>query len=177
MLNARAETIKDKPAFRTAFQRRRCLIPSDGFYEWKSVGKQKQPVHFRMRDGRLFAFAGLWERWTSPDGTTLESCTIITTGANELVLPVHDRMPVILDPSRYNDWLDPRAGGLRRVVAAVGADCPTWCPTWSSRPRRTWPTGAWPSTCGLTATTCSRSRASRASTQPTGVRSWRSAST
>jgi putative SOS response-associated peptidase YedK len=114
MLNARAETIKDKPAFRTAFVRRRCLIPSDGFYEWRTVGKQKQPIHFRMRGGRLFAFAGLWERWNSPDGITLESCTVITTTANELVRPVHDRMPVILGPGRYGEWLDPKVtdGGL-----------------------------------------------------------------
>ncbi len=106
MLNARAETVKEKPAFRVAFQRRRCLIPACGFYEWRAAGKKKEPVHFRRGDGRLFAFGGLWERWTSPDGVTLESCTVITTAANELVRPVHDRMPAILDPSRYNDWLD-----------------------------------------------------------------------
>ncbi len=120
MLNARAETVKEKPAFRTAFQRRRCLIPACGFYEWRASGKKKEPFHFRLRGGRLFAFAGLWERWRSPDGVMLESCTIITTAANELVRPVHDRMPVILDPSRYADWLDVRttdAGLLLPLLA------------------------------------------------------------
>jgi putative SOS response-associated peptidase YedK len=95
MLNARSETVKSKQAFRAACQRRRCLIPACGFYEWKSVGKQKLPVHFRMRDGGLFAFAGLWERWTSPEGAALESCTVITTVARgELVAGQHDHRGV-----------------------------------------------------------------------------------
>jgi putative SOS response-associated peptidase YedK len=125
MLNARAETIAAKPSFRTAFQRRRCLIASDGFYEWVSVGKQKQPIHFRKGDGRLFAFAGLWESWRAPNGVTLESCSIITTTANELVQPVHDRMPVILDPSSYAEWLDPKhtnAAALLPLLAPWRAD-------------------------------------------------------
>src|SRR5262245_43881011 len=90
MLNARAETVASKPSFRAAFRRRRCLVPADGFYEWKAVGREKQPVHFRLQDGRLFAFAGLWESWASPEGAQLESCAIITTAANGLVKPVHD---------------------------------------------------------------------------------------
>ncbi len=106
LLNARAETVLEKPSFRTAFQRRRCLLPADGFYEWRTVAGKKQPLHFRFRDGRLFALAGLWERWLGPDGP-VESCTVLTTGANDLVRPVHDRMPVILPPERYDAWLDP----------------------------------------------------------------------
>jgi putative SOS response-associated peptidase YedK len=111
LLNARAETVLEKPAFKAAFARRRCLVPADGFYEWQSVGRKKQPIHFRFGDGRLFAFAGLWERWQGPDGP-VESCTILTTGANELVRPLHERMPVILDPDRYEAWLDLRNNDL-----------------------------------------------------------------
>jgi putative SOS response-associated peptidase YedK len=96
LLNARAETAAKMPAFRDAFLRRRCLIASDGFYEWRAVGGKKLPVHFRLRDGRLFAFAGLWEG---------DTCTILTTAANDLIRPLHDRMPVILDPSSYRDYL------------------------------------------------------------------------
>ena len=107
MINARAETVAEKPSFRTAFRRRRCLIPATGFYEWKKVAGGKQPYNIRMEDGGLFAFAGLWERWKGSDGNLVESCTIIVTDANELIRPVHDRMPVILDPADYGIWLDP----------------------------------------------------------------------
>jgi putative SOS response-associated peptidase YedK len=106
LLNARAETVLEKAPFRTAFIRRRCLLPADGFYEWQPVGRKKQPIHFRFADDRLFAFAGLWDSWPGPDGV-VESCTILTTEANDLVRPIHERMPVILDPARYDDWLDP----------------------------------------------------------------------
>jgi putative SOS response-associated peptidase YedK len=119
LLNARAETVIEKPAFRTAFLRRRCLIPADGFYEWQTVAGKKYPIHFRFHDGRLFAFAGLWERWSAPDGVVIESCTILTTSANELLRPIHDRMPVILDPKDHPAWLDPQnkdAGGLRLLL-------------------------------------------------------------
>jgi putative SOS response-associated peptidase YedK len=112
MINARGETIAEKPAFRTAFARRRCLVLADGFFEWKKVGKQKQPYYLRMQDQRPFAFAGLWECWRGPagsDGPPLESCTIVTTAANELCRPLHDRMPVILEPCDYDRWLDPAA--------------------------------------------------------------------
>jgi putative SOS response-associated peptidase YedK len=125
MLNARAEAVREKPALRTAFLRRRCLIPTCGFYEWRVSGKKKLPVHFRMRDGRLFAFAGLWERWTSPSGIALESCSILTTAANELVRPIHDRLPAILDASRYSDWLDAKnadAGVLLALLAPWPVD-------------------------------------------------------
>ena len=107
MINARAETVADKPSFRTAFRQRRCLVPATGFYEWKKVTGGKQAYNIRMDDGGLFAFAGLWERWKGGDGSLVESCTIIVTDANDLIRPVHDRMPVILDPANYGVWLNP----------------------------------------------------------------------
>lgn len=107
MINARAETVSEKPSFRTAFRRRRCLIVADGFYEWQRQERKKQPFYFRLRNGQAFAFAGLWEHWQSPDGEAVESCTVITTEANELMHPIHDRMPVILDVKDYDLWLDP----------------------------------------------------------------------
>ena len=96
-----------KPAFRSAFRRRRCLIPATGFYEWRQVNGHKQPYAIRVKERELFAFAGLWEHWQSPEGRTIESCTIIVTDANEALRPIHDRMPVILDPAQYDTWLDP----------------------------------------------------------------------
>ena len=107
LINARSETVATKPAFRQAFRQRRCLIPADGFYEWRRVGRTKQPLHFSRHDGGLLAFAGLWECWHAADGSALESCTILTTQANTLVQPVHERMPVILDPRDYAIWLAP----------------------------------------------------------------------
>ena len=100
MINARAETVATKPAFRNAFHRRRCLIPADGFYEWKKTGRIRQPYFIRLKDGLPLAFAGLWEEWRSPDGQAIGSCAIIVTRANALVQPIHDRMPVILEPQR-----------------------------------------------------------------------------
>jgi len=109
MINARAETAATKPAFRQAFSKRRCLIPADGFYEWKKLaGKKKQPYFVRPRDEKPLAFAGLWETWQGEDGV-LESCTIITTSANALMESLHDRMPAILDRSHYEAWLDPHS--------------------------------------------------------------------
>jgi putative SOS response-associated peptidase YedK len=107
MINARAETAAQKPAFRQAFRRRRCLLVADGFYEWQRVGKRKQPYYLRMRDERPFGMAGLWETWRSPEDETIRSCTILTTEANSLVVAVHDRMPVIIDAADYDRWLDP----------------------------------------------------------------------
>lgn len=107
MINARAETLREKPAFRTAFQRRRCLIPVDGFYEWKRNEKSKTPYLIQMRECTTFAFAGLWENWRDPEGQLVESCTIITTTPNELMATIHDRMPVILNPADYQRWLNP----------------------------------------------------------------------
>lgn len=106
LINARSETVSEKPAFREAFRLRRCLIPASGFYEWAApAGGRKQPFYFGMKDERLFAFAGLWERW-GEGRDTVESCTILTTEANEVLAPVHDRMPVILRESDYGLWLD-----------------------------------------------------------------------
>jgi putative SOS response-associated peptidase YedK len=108
LINARAETVNEKPAFRSAFRQRRCLVLADGFYEWQQQEdkKQKQPFYFRLSDGQPFAFAGLWEHWKGADGEEIESCTLLTTEPNELMQPIHNRMPVILDPKDYDLWLD-----------------------------------------------------------------------
>lgn len=107
LINARAETVAEKPAFRSAFKRRRCLILADGFYEWQEQQGKKQPFYFRLQDGKPFAFAGLWERWEKGEDEAIASCTILTTESNELMRPIHHRMPVILDPKDYDKWLDP----------------------------------------------------------------------
>lgn len=108
LINARAETAADKPSFRAALRRRRCLVPADGFYEWRAEGGAKQPYHIARPDHAPFAFAGLWERW-SRGAEPLETFTILTTDANAALRPLHDRMPVILDPADYDLWLDPLA--------------------------------------------------------------------
>jgi putative SOS response-associated peptidase YedK len=109
MINARAETVSEKPSFRSAFKKRRCLIPADGFYEWAKEPGGKQPYHLRLKDGSLFGFAGLWETWSGaePGGEEVRSCTIITTEPNEVAWEVHNRMPVILPPDLYDAWLEP----------------------------------------------------------------------
>jgi putative SOS response-associated peptidase YedK len=107
LINARSETVADKPAFRAAFRRRRCLVPADGFYEWQKQNGTKQPFFIRLQDGRPFAFAGLWERWQDQDGGVIESCTLLTTRPNALLQPLHNRMPVILHPHDYTLWLSP----------------------------------------------------------------------
>jgi putative SOS response-associated peptidase YedK len=107
LINARSDTVATKPSFRSAFKRRRCLVAADGFYEWKRDGKVKQPFFIHRRDEEPFAFAGLWEGWENPeDGKEVQSCSLITTEANELMAPIHDRMPVILAESAYDRWLD-----------------------------------------------------------------------
>jgi putative SOS response-associated peptidase YedK len=106
LINARAETVAEKPAFRSAFKHRRCLIPADGFFEWKKEGAKKQPHYITLQDGGLYALAGLWQECRSEGGEAIRSCTIITTRANDLIQPLHDRMPVILDPGDYAEWLD-----------------------------------------------------------------------
>jgi putative SOS response-associated peptidase YedK len=110
MINARAETLADKPAFRTALRRRRCLLPADGFYEWRREpdGKTKTPMYIRLKGGEPFAFAGLWDVWHAPDGSTVPSCTVVTGPPNPLVQSIHDRMPIILPRDRYEQWLDPK---------------------------------------------------------------------
>jgi putative SOS response-associated peptidase YedK len=119
MINARAETLAEKPAFRSAFRARRCLIVADGFYEWQKVGGRKQPYFIRFRDGRPFGFAGLWERWHREGEEAVESCTIVTTEANELLAPIHDRMPVIVEPEQFALWLDPSVSDINRVAGLL----------------------------------------------------------
>jgi len=122
-INGRSETVLEKPPFRDSFRARRCLIPADGFYEWKKSGKQRQPFHFGMRDDSLFAFAGVWDRWKSPAGQVLESCSILTTAPNELLKDVHDRMPVILPRRHYQTWLTaPATEALRLADLLVPFD-------------------------------------------------------
>lgn len=106
-INARSETAAMKPAFRDPLKFRRCLIPADGFYEWKRNGASKQPYCFEVNDGELFGFAGLWDGWRDPSGQWLKSCSILTTTPNAVTATVHDRMPVILHPDNYDLWLDP----------------------------------------------------------------------
>ena len=117
LINARAETLAEKPAFRSAFRRRRCLILSDGFYEWRPVtgSKAKTPMYIRLKSGDPFAFAGLWEDWHSPDGSNILSCTIITTPPNPLVREIHNRMPAILPKEAYPLWLSPEEEDPREL--------------------------------------------------------------
>jgi len=107
MINARSETAAEKPSFRAAFKRRRCLIPASGFYEWQKLGDRKQPTFIHGVDKGLMGLAGLWEVWHSSDGSFVQSCTILTTQPNELMAPIHNRMPVIIAPEDYSMWLDP----------------------------------------------------------------------
>lgn len=120
MINARSESVADKPAYRSSFRKQRCLVPTDGFYEWKKEGKLKQPYHIRRKDRLPFAFAGLWSRWRPKGGGVgdiqpLETFTILTTDANELIRPLHDRMPVIIGPESFDLWLDPRVDDRARL--------------------------------------------------------------
>jgi putative SOS response-associated peptidase YedK len=121
-INARAETIEAKPSFGESFQRRRCLIPADGFYEWQRLGEIAQPYFFQMKDELPFAFAGIWDEWQG-DGTSIASCAIITTTANELLASIHDRMPVILRSRSYDAWLDGdnEAAKLRNLLTPFPA--------------------------------------------------------
>jgi putative SOS response-associated peptidase YedK len=120
LINARSETVTEKPSFRAAFKRRRCLIAADGFYEWqqgaKKTGTKKQPFYFQLQDHQPFGFAGLWEIWHSPEGDEVESCTILTAPANEQMQPIHNRMPVILSPDDYDLWLDPNVQSPDRIL-------------------------------------------------------------
>ncbi len=106
LINARGELVLDKPAFRAAMRRRRCLIPADGFYEWKELGGRKQPFFVRLKSGKPFAFAGLWETWTGPNGEEIDTAAIVTTTANRTVSAIHGRMPVMLPPEAFDLWLD-----------------------------------------------------------------------
>lgn len=115
MINARSETAATKPAFRDPLKFRRCLIPADGFYEWKRMPTSKQPYCFEVNEGELFAFAGLWDCWKGSSGKAVETCSILTTTPNAVTSAVHDRMPVILEPDTYDLWLDPGMRDMRVV--------------------------------------------------------------
>jgi putative SOS response-associated peptidase YedK len=124
MINARSETLSEKPVFRNAFKKRRCLIPANGYYEWRGEKGNKQPWYITFETGTPFVFAGLWERWIdprSPDSAPLDSCTIVTTEAIASIRHIHDRMPLIPAPEHYESWLDPNledAGELNRILQA-----------------------------------------------------------
>ncbi|RCJ35345.1 hypothetical protein A6770_16095 [Nostoc minutum NIES-26] len=131
LINARAETVAEKPAFRSAFKHRRCLVVADGFYEWQRQQGKKQPFYFRLQDGQPFGFAGLWERWRSPQGEEIVSCTILTTAANKLLQPIHERMPVIIAPQDYNLWLDTQVQtpeALQQLLSPYAAEAMTAYP-------------------------------------------------
>lgn len=140
MINARSETAAEKPSFRAAFKYRRCLVPADGFYEWQKLNGTKQPVRIQTKNGDPFAIAGLWEHWQGPDGSEIESCTLLTTTPNELLAQVHNRMPVILAPDDYDLWLDPGAqhpAEIQPLLKPYPADEMTFYPvsTYVNNPR------------------------------------------
>ncbi|MEX2127900.1 MAG: SOS response-associated peptidase [Xanthobacteraceae bacterium] len=120
LFNARLEGIESKPVYRAAMRRRRCLIPADGFYEWKKEGKGRRPYFVRARDKQPFAFAGLWETWSDRDGGEIETAAIIICEANETLAPIHDRMPVIVPREKYDPWLDADRIDARPATALVG---------------------------------------------------------
>jgi putative SOS response-associated peptidase YedK len=131
MINARSETAAEKPSFRAAFKYRRCLVPTDGFYEWWKVDGGKQPVLIKMKDERPFAIAGLWEHWQSPDDSEIESVTLLTTEPNDLLTKIHNRMPVILAEKDYDLWLDPGAqhpGEVQPLMRPFPGDKMTFYP-------------------------------------------------
>ena len=129
MINARSETLADKPAFRMALRHHRCLVPADGFYEWMPrASGGKQPMHVGMQDGAPFAMAGLTERWLSPEGEVLDTCTIVTTQANALLAPVHDRMPVIIAPEHYARWLEAAGDDVADLFAPYPAQAMAFHP-------------------------------------------------
>jgi len=129
LINARSETLAEKPAFRMALRHHRVLVPADGFYEWKAIpGAGKQPLHIGMKDGAPFALAGLTERWLSPEGEVLDTCTIVTTQANALLSPMHDRMPVIIAPADYERWLDTTVEEVFDLFAPYPAESMTYYP-------------------------------------------------
>ena len=125
MINARAETAAEKPAYRVSLRKRRCLIPADGFYEWMATEGAKQPYFFHRRDGLPLAMAGLWDRWNKGEEGTLDSFTILTTGPDEIVAPIHKRMPVILDSEHHDRWLDPEYADLEWLTSVMVAATPS----------------------------------------------------
>jgi putative SOS response-associated peptidase YedK len=121
LINARGESAAEKPAFRAAMKRRRCLIPADGFYEWQAAGDRKRPFYVRAKSGAPLAFAGLWETWTGPNGEELETATIVTTRANRMLSTIHDRMPVILAPDAFDLWLDSATVDATTAAALIAS--------------------------------------------------------
>jgi putative SOS response-associated peptidase YedK len=119
MINARSETVSEKPAFRSAFNKKRCLVIADGFYEWRAEGKKKFPMYIRLKSREPFGFAGLYNVWTSPDGEKSCTCTIITTEANDAVKPIHDRMPVILPREKEDVWINPALEDKEILLAVL----------------------------------------------------------
>lgn len=119
LINARAETVAKKPSFKNAFQKQRCLIIADSFYEWKDIGGKKQPMRIMRKDGQLFAMAGLWEKWRSPSGNAIYTCTIITTKANLLLKDIHERMPVILNKEDEQIWLNPNISDIHLLQSLL----------------------------------------------------------
>ena len=119
MFNARAETIAEKPSFREAFKRRRCLIIADGFYEWQKIGPIKKPLRFSLKSGEPFGLAGLYDTWISPEQKTVNTCTIITTEPNDLLRPIHDRMPVIVRKELEDFWIDPSTHSSRDLLSIL----------------------------------------------------------
>lgn len=131
MINARGETLAEKPSFRSAYKRKRCLIPTTGFYEWKREGEERQPIFIHLQDQKLFAFAGLWEEWMGADGSYVRTCTVITTEANTFMKPIHHRMPVILKPEDEATWLNPQIQHpkeLQALVRPYDSECMTAYP-------------------------------------------------
>jgi len=120
--NARGESVAEKPSFREAYKRRRCLVPASGFYEWKTEGKIKQPYYISLKSGKPMAMAGLWESWTAPDGNILRSVCIVTTGPNDVMKPIHDRMPVIIGSDHWQDWLAKPVEQIEILVAPYPAE-------------------------------------------------------
>ena len=130
-VNARSETVTTKLSFSDSVRYRRCLIPADGFYEWKKSGKVRQPYLFEVDKGELFAFAGLWDEWKNPEGKIIESCTILTTTPNTLVADIHDRMPVIVAPDKYGLWLNPEVEdfvAVREILKPYDPSLMRYCP-------------------------------------------------
>jgi putative SOS response-associated peptidase YedK len=119
MFNARAETLSEKPSFKNAFQKRRCLIPVDGFYEWQKMGKVKKPLRFSLRSGKPFGLAGLYETWISPEQKPIHTCTIITTEPNDLLRPIHNRMPVIVQKEWEATWIDPDNRNQKELLSIL----------------------------------------------------------
>tara|TARA_B100000959_G_scaffold254926_1_gene286928 strand:- start:63 stop:716 length:654 start_codon:yes stop_codon:yes gene_type:complete len=122
IINARGETLSEKPSFKNALKKNRCLIVADGFYEWKKEGKQKTPFYISLKSKRLFGFAGLFDKWISPDGEEIKSCAIVTTQSNKLLKPIHDRMPVIIPKDKEALWLDPAIRDIKYVLNSYSSD-------------------------------------------------------